>query len=81
MEKFPNQDFKGKLYVFDNRLTVGFQTDAPQHEVIGRCLSCGTASDRYVNCKNNDCHLHYICCENCQLNVPYCLDCRSAKTA
>lgn len=72
MEKYPNQDFKGKLYVFDNRLTVGFETDAPAHEVIGRCKTCAVATDRYINCKNPDCHLHYISCEECQLKNPFC---------
>ena len=30
MEKYPNQHFKGKLYVFDKRLTIGFNTDSPE---------------------------------------------------
>src|SRR6185369_2252470 len=40
MEKYPNEDFKGKLYVFDNRMLMGFNTDSPKHEVVGRCLVC-----------------------------------------
>ena len=65
MEKYPNQDFKGKLYVFDNRLVMGFNTGSAEHEVVGRCMLCKTPSDNYVNCKNDLCHLHFICCENC----------------
>ncbi len=65
MEKYPNQDFKGKLYVFDNRLVMGFNTDSLKHEIIGRCLICNVLSDSYVNCKNDLCHLHFICCNDC----------------
>jgi UPF0176 protein len=65
MEKYPNQDFKGKLYVFDQRITMGFNVTAPEHEVIGRCQKCQAKSERFVNCSYNGCHKHFICCENC----------------
>ena len=65
MEKYPNEDFKGKLYVFDERILMGFKTDHSQHEVIGTCVHCGLASETYVNCKNNACHRHLICCQKC----------------
>ena len=63
MEKYPNQDFKGKLYVFDNRLVIGFNIDAPEHEVVGQCKLCGKQVDSYVNCANDLCHYHFICCD------------------
>lgn len=62
MENYPNTYFKGKLYVFDNRLTVGFGKD----EVVGVCMHCSASCDSYVNCEFDQCHLHYICCENCK---------------
>lgn len=65
MEKYPNKHFKGKLYVFDKRITVGFNTDDPSHEIVGECRHCGVKTDRYVNCEYNFCHFHYISCENC----------------
>jgi len=65
MENYPNEDFKGKLYVFDNRLVMGFDTNSPKHEVIGKCFVCNKASENYVNCSNNRCHRHFICCEDC----------------
>ncbi len=65
MEKYPNEDFKGKLYVFDNRILVGFNTEDPKHEVIGTCDTCGEKSENYVNCAYNGCHRHYIVCERC----------------
>ena len=66
MEKYPNSYFKGKLYVFDNRLTVGFNTDDPSHEIVGKCFHCGISADTYANCEYDICHYHYICCDNCK---------------
>ena len=66
MEKYPNQHFKGKLYVFDNRLTLGFNIDSPDHQVVGSCYHCGVTCDTYVNCEYDVCHYHYICCNNCR---------------
>ena len=66
MEKYPNKHFKGKLYVFDNRLTVGFNIDSPEHEVVGKCMHCGKACDTYANCEYDMCHYHYICCADCR---------------
>lgn len=65
MEKYPNQHFLGKLYVFDKRLTIGFNTDNPAHKVVGRCMHCQKACDTYVNCEYNVCHFHFICCGDC----------------
>lgn len=66
MEKYPNEHFKGKLYVFDNRLTIGFNTDDPAHEIVGRCRHCNKPCDSYVNCEYDMCHFHYICCDGCK---------------
>ncbi|HYK08231.1 MAG TPA: rhodanese-related sulfurtransferase [Candidatus Eisenbacteria bacterium] len=66
MEKYPNEHFKGKLYVFDGRLTMGFNTDSPQHEIVGKCMLCNTTSELYVNCEYDVCHYHFIACENCR---------------
>lgn len=65
MEKYPNEDFKGKLYVFDNRITQSFYSDDPNREIIGKCDTCGDKSENYVNCANDVCHRHFITCEKC----------------
>src|SRR3989338_4266506 len=65
MEKYPNEDFKGKLYVFDGRVTQSFYTDDPKREVVGKCDSCGNMSENYVNCANPVCHRHFIACNKC----------------
>jgi UPF0176 protein len=68
MEKYPNQHFKGKLYVFDNRITMGFNLESSEHEVISVCEKCGKSSDNYVDCAYYHCqstHRHFICCPQC----------------
>jgi UPF0176 protein len=65
MEKYPNKDFKGKLYVFDNRIAMGFETDSPEHEIIANCQFCGVKSDNYINCTDPKCHKQIFSCVDC----------------
>jgi UPF0176 protein len=65
LEKYPNQHFKGKVYVFDQRLLLGFQADDPKHEIVGRCRVCQTPCEHYTNCTNQECHRQIICCDAC----------------
>lgn len=65
MEKYPNKYFKGKLYVFDKRLTLGFNTESQEHEIVGRCMACSKKCDTYVNCEYDICHYHHIRCIKC----------------
>jgi UPF0176 protein len=70
METYPNEDFRGKLYVFDGRITMGFETDSPDHEVVGRCKHCGKPSEHYVNDDGDPARPHFICCEACAAERP-----------
>lgn len=65
MEKYPNKHFKGKLYVFDNRLTLAFNAEGSEHVIVGKCMHCGVSCDTYVNCAYDMCHYHYISCDKC----------------
>lgn len=73
MEKYPNEDFQGKLYVFDGRVTMSpaalagasFYTDDIKHTIVGKCDNCKEQSENYVNCANPICHRHFIACGNC----------------
>jgi len=65
MEKYPNKDFLGKLYVFDNRVTMGFNTEDTDHVVVGQCEKCGQPSEHYVNDDGGQYRKHFICCEEC----------------
>lgn len=76
MEKYPNEDFLGKLYVFDGRVTMGFNIEDPKHVVVGKCNVCGNPADTYYDCKNLYCKYkrHFISCDKCiKKNHGYCL--------
>lgn len=66
MRKYPNENFLGKLYVFDGRISVGFYTDDPKHQVVGQCWVCKKQSERFTNCVLDDCNRKMIACEECQ---------------
>jgi UPF0176 protein len=66
MEKYPNEDFEGKLYVFDGRVAMGFYTDDPKHKIIGKCTSCSLASENIVDCRERGCNGQFILCESCE---------------
>jgi UPF0176 protein len=57
------EDFEGKCYVFDSRVTVDVNRVNPT--VISQCHHCHTPSDRMVNCANPHCNAHVPLCEAC----------------
>lgn len=57
------EDFDGKCYVFDNRLTTDVNAINPT--TISKCHICQTISDRMVNCANPECNEHLPICEAC----------------
>jgi UPF0176 protein len=62
-----NNKFKGKNFVFDERLG-----ERISNEVISNCHQCGKRSDSHINCKNVNCNLLFIQCEECQQNNEMC---------
>jgi UPF0176 protein len=62
MEKYPGKDFLGTLYTFDDRVVMDF---GGEREIIGTCHHCKKTTERYLNCGNDDCHLHLLVCETC----------------
>ena len=52
--------FKGKNFVFDERLGERITED-----VIAHCHQCGAPCDTHTNCANDDCHLLFIQCPAC----------------
>lgn len=76
MEKYPNENFLGKLYVFDGRVVMGFDTDSKDHVIVSKCEKCGKESDNYIDCSYKHCvgHRHIICCIDCYAEdgKPYC---------
>ena len=64
--ELPNK-FKGKNFVFDDRLGEKITDD-----VISKCHQCGTASDSHTNCKNEACHILFIQCDTCLKDYDGC---------
>ena len=64
--------FKGKNFVFDERLAERIST-----EVISACHQCGASSDTHVNCKNENCNLLFLQCSSCKEKYENCcsVDC------
>ncbi len=53
----------GKLFVFDDRLTVPL--DDQPNAIVGKCHHCETSIESYYNCANMDCNRLYLCCTEC----------------
>lgn len=57
----PNR-FKGKNFVFDERMG-----ERISDEVIAHCHLCAKEkADTHIHCKNQACHVLFICCDACQ---------------
>jgi UPF0176 protein len=59
--------FKGKNFVFDDRLGERITGD-----VIAHCHQCGVSCDTHTNCKNDGCHLLFIQCPECAREYEGC---------
>lgn len=59
--------FKGKNFVFDDRLGERITED-----VIALCHQCAQPADTHTNCKNDACHLLFIQCEACATKYDGC---------
>lgn len=55
----PNK-FKGKNFVFDERLG-----ERISEEIISQCHQCENKCDTHVNCKNVGCNLLFLQCDSC----------------
>lgn len=62
-----NSKFKGKNFVFDERMgeKVG-------NEIISHCHQCDNLCDEHVNCANDDCHLLFLQCPSCAEKMKGC---------
>ncbi|SMO76721.1 UPF0176 protein [Saccharicrinis carchari] len=59
-QKGRENKFRGKNFVFDNRLG-----ERISDEVISHCHQCGASCDTHVNCANVRCNLLFLQCESC----------------
>jgi UPF0176 protein len=58
------EGWKGKLFVFDDRLAVALQEES-QNPPISTCKYCNSPSDVYYNCANMDCNAFFLSCPPC----------------
>lgn len=65
-KKIPSK-FIGKNFVFDDRLGERITDD-----IISVCHQCGKPCDTHVNCKNPECHLLFIQCDDCNEKMKGC---------
>ena len=66
-EKGLENKFKGKNFVFDDRLG-----ERISGEIIAACHQCGRPADTHTNCKNEGCHLLFIQCADCAVRYEGC---------
>jgi UPF0176 protein len=59
-----NDHWLGKLFVFDDRLTIPI-SDQENSTIVGSCKHCSKLSDTYYNCANMDCNILFVCCPDC----------------
>ena len=60
-------NYEGKNFVFDERRGERISAD-----VISKCHQCGEAFDTHVNCKNVNCNLLFLQCDNCKTKYENC---------
>lgn len=65
--------FKGKNFVFDDRLGERVTDD-----ILASCHICGTTCDKHTDCKNDACHILFIQCDACSEDFNGCcsIECR-----
>lgn len=66
VEKFPEGFFRGKNYVFDDRIALKVNDD-----ILSDCDLCHTPADTYTNCMNAFCNKQFIACKTCRDNLEY----------
>ena len=59
--------FLGKNFVFDERLGETISED-----IISKCHQCGNPSNIHKNCKNDQCHILFIQCDQCSKKYDDC---------
>lgn len=65
LEKYPDGYFKGKNFVFDDRMVTNTDTPSGQ-KILSQCSHCSKPCDRYIDCTDKNCHQLFICCKDCE---------------
>ena len=69
--------FKGKNFVFDDRLGERITND-----ILSTCHQCDDKCDNHKNCKNDACHILFIQCKKCNKKFDGCCskECSTIKS-
>ena len=65
-----SRHWRGKLFVFDDRLVVPIAED--NDEIISKCKFCDEPSDIFYNCANMDCNDLFLSCKSCAEKMKGC---------
>ncbi|NGX58443.1 MAG: putative adenylyltransferase/sulfurtransferase MoeZ [Chlamydiae bacterium] len=65
-----SQHWQGKLFVFDDRMTVPISEE--ETPTISKCHRCEALTGDYYNCANMDCNHLFICCKSCLEELKGC---------
>jgi UPF0176 protein len=64
MQQYPNEHFKGSLFVFDNRMVTSV-VDGIETEVIGTCMFCQKSTENYCSDDSTRPSRKVLCCIDC----------------
>jgi UPF0176 protein len=70
--------WRGKLFVFDDRLAV--PVDEKTEEIISHCRHCKAPSDIYYNCANMNCNELFLTCPECAEKLKGCCSEQCTRT-
>jgi UPF0176 protein len=62
--------WKGKLFVFDDRMAIPISQDSST--TIALCRSCKIPNDQVYNCANTNCNEMFTCCNSCLTELKGC---------
>lgn len=73
------ENFDGKCYVFDDRITINVNKVNPK--IISKCYICDCIEDTMVNCMNTRCNRHTTICKKCYFKLNGCCsyNCKFSK--
>ena len=69
-QKEDGAHFKGKCFVFDDRLAVAVNPKEP--DPISRCEISGVPCDTYINCANPTCNRLFLCAREAAIQMEGC---------
>ncbi|MES2314564.1 MAG: rhodanese-related sulfurtransferase [Patescibacteria group bacterium] len=69
MKEYPGSNFKGTLFVFDNRMTTDV-VPVPEKVIVGACVFCKSETEDYYSDDSVRPSRKILCCKACVKNSP-----------